>query len=150
MVIVLADGKGNACLIRYVSWKSPHVTRPVKAAEVHASPPALTTLTLSTRTFCLCWARRFLFICLRIQFRPLTLLQSSPLPQRSDFSWTFPRFAKPTSPRRSRTWLISRQHSFADPLSRMNSPALTTLLDTGKLRHLINKWIIHSDSDFER
>ncbi len=36
MVIVLADGKGNACLIHYAYWKSRRVTRSVLSAEVYA------------------------------------------------------------------------------------------------------------------
>lgn len=41
---------------------------------------------------------------------------------------------------------ISSEYNIADPLTKqMHSPLLTSLLDTGKLRHPVNKWIIHMD-----
>ena len=40
---------------------------------------------------------------------------------------------------------VSSQFNLADPLTKdMNSPLLTQLMETGKLRHPINQWILHT------
>ncbi len=45
---------------------------------------------------------------------------------------------------------ISSEHNLADPLiKKMNSPLLINLLDTGKIHHSVNKWIVHKDSASE-
>ncbi len=45
---------------------------------------------------------------------------------------------------------ISSEHNLTDPLpKKMNSPMLINLLDTGKIHHPVNKWIVHKDSPSE-
>ncbi len=152
MVVVLADANGNACPIHYASWKSRRVSRSVLSAEVYALSACFDYAYTLRKDLEFMLGKKiplYLFTNSMSIFDAITKL-SSTSEKRLLIDISSIRQAYILGKIQNMAH-ISSEHNLADPLTkRTNSPTLTTLLETGKLRHPINKWIIHRDSDFER
>ncbi len=143
--MLLCDRLNNASIIHYESWKSRLVNRSVLSAEVLAFSAYFDYAYTLGHDLSKIIGKRvpvLLFTDSRSIFDTITKLSTvSEKRLLIDIACLRQAYAQGDIDNLGH---VSSEYNLADPLTKkMHSKLLSTLLDTGKLEHPVNQWIVH-------
>lgn len=151
IVVTLCDKHDNASILHYASWKSRRVANSVLAAEVHALTSCYDYSYTIAHDLSNILSQKIpieIFTDSKSIFDTITKLKS--ITEKRLLIYLSALREAYTSGEIRNMGHILTSYNVADPLTKkMNSTIMTQLLETGKLSHPVNQWIIHEPNQDE-